>query len=277
MLEQMIAEQSAQLYMQLLERAVKDKYRGHRDYHLMIQSIRSDLPIIGGEIKVQKEDGNGNFYTETYHVTVLDDLGNPLHGVDDLGGQCRKGEIVKKGFLFTCMKCGKNFCREHIEFVDDDSRKPLCSYDRGWFMSQGCYWAYKQKYSVTKIDEKNLNKTSTANLREYLEREKILKEIKELKGDEVSNESHPQLESPSRKSLPPPKKKRGFLARLFSDISSINCGNPYCDKVIPLHDLICPGCRNTITIRNGDAFVCPHCTEPVKQVECTTCGSTNEL
>ena len=109
MFEQMIVEESAKLYMKLLEQAVKDKYRGHRDYHLMIQSIRSDLPIIGGEINVQKEDGNGNFYTETYHVTVLDDLGNPLRGVDDLGGQCRKGEIVKKGFLFTCMKCGKNF------------------------------------------------------------------------------------------------------------------------------------------------------------------------
>jgi len=280
MLEQMIAQESAKLYMQLLEKSVKDKYRGHRDYHLMIQSIRSDLPLIGGEIKVQKEDGNGNFYSETYHVTVLDDLGNPLYGVDDLGGQCRKGEIVKKGFLFSCMKCGRNFCKEHVEFVDNDPNRPLCKYDPGFFVSKGCFYRHWKRYSLNPEHPEhasiNIAKQKLELKRMELEQRKIEKELEQLKSGIVVD-NRPLIGSPAnRKRLPQPKKK-GLLSRLFADVHRISCGNPYCNHSFQLQDIICPGCSNTITIRDGDAFVCPHCNEPVKQVKCPKCGSTNKL
>ena len=254
----------AQLYMELLRQKVKNEYRGHQDYHLMLKAIDSKVPIVGGEIKVQKEDKNGNFYTVTYHVTVKDDLGNFLHSVDDLGGQCMKGEIVKKGYIYTCMECGEPFCRRHVKFVDGNPKKPLCRY--GFLGLEGCYFYYaggRSDGGIAKIKEE------AERLHAEAERAKAQKELEAIeKGQYV-------IEGDQTRVLPQPK-KTGLLDRMIhGSVHSIHCGN--CDRMISFADIICPNCRNCVDINIDAPFNCPVCGEPITQVECPNCEATNKL
>jgi len=56
---------------------------------------------------------HGSRHFKTYYDSVL----------YNLGGQCKRGKIVEKGFLFTFMEDGRSFCRKHMKCVDNDSRK----------------------------------------------------------------------------------------------------------------------------------------------------------
>ena len=256
------------LYMDLLKQKVKDQYRGHQDYHLMLNEIDSRVPIVGGKINVQKEDRHGNFSTVTYNVTVKDDLGNFIQSIDDLGGQCMKGEIVKKGSIFVCSECGGLFCRRHVKFVDNNPQKPLCRY--GFMKREGCYffkWKYYTDGGIKKIQEK----TGIINAEaELVKAQKKLEAIQE--GRIVIGEDE------GLKILPSSKKKTGLLGRLIhGSVYSIHCGNYRCKRMISFADITCPGCRSIITIDVDDSLNCPMCGEPITQVKCPYCEGTNEL
>ena len=250
-------KETLQLYMNLLRQQVRDEYRGHQDYHLMLNSIDSDFPMVGGDIKVQKQNKDGSFYTVTYHVTVKDDLGNFIKSIDDLGGQCMKGEIVKKGFIFTCIHCSKPFCRMHVKFVDDDPRKPLCNY--GFAGMGGCYFSHAKRYSdggINKIQQE------TKRLKVEADYYRAVKELKAVKkGKSAALPSNPNLKN----------------RLLGGGVQGITCGNPSCSKYIELKGIICPNCRNSIEINNGSPLSCPICGEPVTQVECPFCEANNML
>lgn len=275
-LTDMLQDKVARLYFELLTQRVKDQYRGHEDYHLIMDSIRSNFPLVGANVKVQRTDRKGNFYTRSYKVVVKDDLGNFISGVEDIGGQCCKGEIVKKGFIFTCMECGQLFCRRHIKFVDNDPRKPLCNY--GIFGLEGCYKASWRQYSAKYIG-RNYEEADTNVLRETLLRKKLIAEI--AKHDmEIDNiNSSPALSLPpsqERTSLPPPTKKTGLLGRLwYGGVHSVTCGN--CDERISLSDVLCPNCRNVIDLDIDAPLACPICHSPITEVDCPHCQAVNKL
>ena len=273
----MFQDKVAGLYFELLTQRVKDQYRGHEDYQLIMDSIRSDFPLVGANVKVQRQDSKGNFYTRTYKVTVKDDLGNFVSSVEEIGGQCCKGEIVKKGFIFTCMECGQLFCRKHIKFVDNDTKKPLCRYGiLGW---EGCYKASKRNYSVKYIG-RNYEDADTSALREALHRKKIIAEITkhDQEIDSINNpEPTPSL-PPSRERtyLPPPAKKTELLSRfMHGSVHSFSCG--YCQESIWLSDIPCPNCRNLIDLDVDDPLACPICNSPITQVDCPHCQAVNKL
>lgn len=254
-----------QLYMLLLKQKVKDQYRGHEDLHIMLKSIDSDVPIVGGEVTVQKEDRNGNFYTRTYHVTVKDDLGNFINGVDDLGGQCMKGEITKKGFIYQCLECGDLFCRRHVAFVDKDYNKPLCRY--GFMKLEGCYFTHWKEHTdggTSRIRE------ATEHIEALTEYETARRKLEAVKKGQVLLDS----ESGSRLLLP--RKKTGLLGRmLHGSVHSVKCGN--CDWLISFADYKCSNCHNVVDIDIDSPLACPRCGEPVRQVRCPRCEATNEL
>ena len=259
----------SQLYMYLLKHKVKDQYRGHQDYHLMLKAIDSEFPIVGGNIKVQKEDKNGNFSTVTYHVTVKDDLGNFIQSIDDLGGQCMKGEIVKKGYIFTCMECGQPFCRRHVKFVDNDPKKPLCRYGfMGW---EGCHFSHKGGYSdggIAKI------RTETERLEALGDYEQARKKLEAIQKGQLALEG--EAEQQRQPALPPPKKKTGLLGRLLhGSVYSVRCGN--CNEMIAFADIVCPSCRNIIDIDIDSALKCPVCGADITEVDCPRCEATNKL
>lgn len=258
-----ILQETMDLYMQLLRKSVKDKYRGHQDYHLILNSIDPDTPIVGGKITVQKEDRNGNFYTVTYNVTVKDDLGNFIQSIDDLGGQCMKGEIVKKGYVFTCLECGEPFCRRHVKFVDKSYKKPLCRY--GFMGYEGCYARYWKEYTdsgITRI------KTETERLETISQYEIAKKKLDAIqRGQFIGDDSGGRILLP--------RKKTGLLGRaLHGSVQSIRCG--YCNESVSLAGVRCPNCQNFVDI-DVDSSNCPNCREPIREVNCPRCGATNKL
>jgi hypothetical protein len=257
------------LYLELLKQKVKDQYKGHQDYHLILDSIDSRFPMTAGKVNVQKQDRHGNIYTVTYHVKVKDDLGNIIESPDQLGGQCMKGEIVKKGHIFTCMECGELFCRRHVAFVDDDPEKPLCRYGfRKW---EGCYVQHAKKYS-TGVSEHDLTK-----LKKHIEKAKLEAELRAVQAGQIPIEGSPELlgiPGETRKVLPAPQ-KRGLLGGIKP--YSIRCGNPRCERKIKLVDITCPNCRRSITISSGMPLSCPMCGEPITQIECPYCEAVNQL
>jgi phage FluMu protein Com len=255
----------AQLYMLLLKQKVKEKYKGHQDYHLMLNCIDSDVPIVGGEITVQKEDRNGNFYTVTYHITVKDDLGNFIQSVDDLGGQCMKGEIVKKGYVFTCVECGEPFCRRHIKFVDNNYKKALCRYGlMGW---EGCYATHWKQYTDGGIHR----------IREATEHVEALAEFETAKKKlEAVKKGQYLIEGGELKRLPQLRKKTGPLGRfLHGSVQTIRCGN--CNRTISLAGIRCPNCQNIIDIDIDSPLICPLCEGRISQVDCPDCEAVNRL
>lgn len=266
-----IQEELVRLYFDLLSQKVKDQYRGHQDYHLMLDSIDKRFPVVGGKVKVQKEDKNGNFYTVSYNLTVKDDLGNFLHGVEDMGGQCMKGEIVKKGFIFTCMECGEPFCRRHVKFVDRDYKKPLCRY--GFTGRSGCYASYWKEYTDGGIKMIRERTDRLRAIREYTEEEKRLEAVEQ-------GQALPDYREEERKAIspPPPRKKTGALSRfLYGDVHNIKCGNPKCGHRIILNNILCPSCRNVVNLDVDAPLVCPACGNSITQVSCPDCEATNTL
>lgn len=273
-------ENIAELYMQLLERAVKDKFRGHQDMSVMLDSIHEQVPMVGGEINIQKQDREGNFYTQTYHVAVKDDLGNILKSLDDIGGQCRKGEIAKKGSIFTCMECGELFCRKHIKFVDNDVMKPLCRYGlMGW---EGCYTSHARAYSDGGIAgiEKETDKLIALTEREKAEQQ--LKALKQRKKRHrlIGGMSALQPRSPrasQRQSTGTVQRRRTgtFQRFLHGDVYKVKCG--HCGDDIYFADIVCSECRNIISIDIDSALKCPVCGAPVMSVQCRSCEATNTL
>lgn len=274
-----LQDELASLYFELLKQKVKDQYRGHEDYHLMLDSINSRIPIVGGKIQIQKEDQKGNFRTVSYNVTVKDDLGNFIKSIDDLGGQCIKGEIAKKGHIYICLECGELFCRRHVKFVDNNFQKPLCCYGfLGW---SGCYAAAWKRHSVRSVG-RNYENAVTHDLIEIHKRKKLISGITKLDqeiDETVSGKPHQNTISTSMQAnLPPPIKKTSRFDRFIGgSVHSFKCGNPACGKDIYLSNIICPNCRNVINVDIDSPLSCPLCNTPIRQVECEKCGGTNTL
>ena len=267
-----IQDEVTQLYFELLRQKVKDQYRGHQDYHLILGSINSKVPVVGGKVKVQKEDKNGNYYTVTYNVAVKDDLGNFIQSIDDLGGQCVKGEIAKKGYIFTCMECGQTFCRKHIKFVDHNSNKPLCRYGfMGW---EGCYSAHKHRYST------GITRTHKDTLRDQLEAERMITEIAKVRQERENIINSQSIVASSRggNQLPSQSRQPSLMTRLIhGSVQSVQCGNPVCNATITLSGITCPSCRNVIDIGINDPVKCPICSAPIRTVDCPSCQAKIEL
>ena len=274
-----LQEELANLYFELLTQKVKDQYRGHEDYHMMLNAIDSRIPILGGKINIKKEDSKGNFRTVTYNVTVKDDLGNFINSIDDIGGQCIKGEIVKKGSIFICMECGELVCRRHVKFVDRNQQKPLCCYGFvGW---DGCYHSYKKTHSVKRIGN-NYDDAPTQDLEELLKRKSIISDISKLDQEIKQTTSgvapRQTLTASHHNNILAPPKKAGRLSRLmWGSVHSIKCGNPACGKRIWLSNYVCQSCRNVVDLHVDNPLFCPRCNAPVKQVQCPECQATNIL
>jgi len=261
----------SQLYMYLLKQKVKEQYKGHQDYHLILNAIDSNFPMYGGKVTVQKQDKHGNIYTITYNVKVFDDLGNPIEGADDIGGRCLNGEIAKKGSIFRCKKCGNLVCTRHVEFVDDDMEKPLCRY--GFLDMAGCYFLYSRKYSTK--DERELeDKKEIERYKRELEKKKLQAELIQADNEIKAAKENPLISAPG-KTLLPGKKTGSFGRLLHGSVFSFTCGN--CKRRIFLDNIVCSNCRNVINIDIDSALVCPVCRNPINEVQCSNCEAINTL
>lgn len=248
------------LYYDMLKQSVKDQYKGHEDYVVLLDAIHSKVPIVGGKVNIQKEAPDGTITTRSYQIIVKDDLGHILNGPDDIGGQCVKGEIVKKGHIFICMVCGDLFCRRHVKFVDNNPEKPLCHYGfLGW---EGCHFGHAHKYSVG--DQIELER-----LKHEIEKKKLLAELERAETQQYIDVGQ------SQDTLALPKKTGAVKRLIHGNAYFVRCGN--CNEKIWFSNIVCPACRNTISIDVDASLKCPVCGEPIRQVECHSCEGINTL
>jgi len=258
----------AKLFMFLLKQRAKDQYRGHQDYWTILKSIDKNFPMIGCDVTIQKEDKNGNISTVTHHVSVFDDLGNPVHSIDDIGGRCVKGEIGRKGSIHKCKKCKMLFCDNHVEFVDNNPNKPLCRYGfLGW---EGCYTRYAKNYSVTNPEAVGVDvKLAQERLHLREVHSELLKVEEEIQGtqERITNKKSGKLLS---------GKKVSLLDRIRTGgVQTVECGN--CRRSIFLSGIKCSRCYNLVDINVGSARVCPVCGNPIREVDCPDCEAVNDV
>jgi hypothetical protein len=130
------------ILMESMTRELEDKYRGEENISILKTRVGVD-GVIGLDVTVKKRDPrDGSFRIVHYTVPVLDDLGYPLRGADDLGGECVKGELAKKGHIFECMDCNRLWCEKHLRFLGRNKTMPVCYVD-----GEGCFEHYKKFYA----------------------------------------------------------------------------------------------------------------------------------
>jgi hypothetical protein len=128
------------LLHELVDRRLQEFYRGNENIRILKPFIGTDgmIGFVGSIIKTDPRDGS--FRIVEIYLSVLDDLGYPLHNIEDVGGQCVMGEIVKAGHIFRCRDCNRFFCEKHVRFLDRNEEEPLC-----FVKGKGCFQPYKRE------------------------------------------------------------------------------------------------------------------------------------
>jgi hypothetical protein len=270
-----------QLWAEVLRRKIEEDYGGHEDYHQMLEAVDSDIPIYGCDVTIRKKNPRtGQIYTVSYHLGVYDDMGNPMKGLDDVGGKCAvKGEIIKKGYIFTCEKCGENYCRRHIEFVDqgrDLDRVPLCRY--GTMGTSGCHYRYaheywpKHRHKERQIEDLQ-KELEVMQAKTALEHGKADYEESSLRYDEI------EIKKLQLKNLKKELKGPGILTKIFGDTLALPGGAPpitcsECGFSPASHKVTCKSCGTRFTVSGNSLMRCPRpdCREVISEIKCFRCG-----
>ena len=259
------AEGFWQLYGALLKKAIEEQYGGHEDYHVILDAVDSDIPIYSGDVTIRKENPDtGEIYTVTYHVKVWDDMGHVIEGPDDIGGRCALDKkIIAKGYIFTCKRCGKFYCSEHLRFFKgkDDEEVGLCWY--GPSLKSGCFYLYGHDYLPEPIDEKIKRLRKEAEFaRGKTELEKALAAL------EQAERERDEARGPG-----PISRIFGWIFGIFLSSGSTSlcpCGfNP-----VGGYAVTCPRCGRQIRLKAADTKICKHCLETITEIKCARCGRT---
>ena len=252
------AEGFWQLYGALLKKGIEEQYGGHEDYHVMLDAVDSDIPIYSGDVTIRKENPDtGQIYTVTYHVKVWDDMGHVIEGPDDIGGRCFVDKkIIAKGYIFTCKRCGRFYCSEHVRFFKgkDDEEVGLCWY--GPSQKSGCFYLYEHEYLPEPID---------------LKIKRLKKEAQFAHSKREREEARAAFEQAERER----KEARGpsLITRIFKGFaiggsaSLCQCGW----KPVGGYAATCPRCGRQSKFNAEDPKICKFCFEPIKEIPCR-CG-----
>ena len=71
-------------------------------------------------------DENG-LRRETSNEATMDDLGNPIHSQEDVGGICHCGNLAHKDHFFVCGQCGMPLCRRCATMIRGRAYCSWCS------------------------------------------------------------------------------------------------------------------------------------------------------
>jgi DNA-directed RNA polymerase subunit RPC12/RpoP len=242
------------LFIKLLIKDVENRYRGRVNIKQLKTKITSD-GFFGGTVKIiERDPDTGFFYEVEREVVVLDDMGEPIYGPEDIGGQCVKGEIVKRGSLYKCVKCGRRVCPNHVKFLGDDQDKPYC--DVGFI---GCYNRYRKLFNRAEErrqqmyelgEETQLEGTKTTYLGEHLGRRRAEKQVEDYERGIKPSFWDWLIGSPV------PRKP-------------IRC--PHCGWSPSAYSVTCENCGTVFSIRADTSRRCPLCDYVVTEVECFRC------
>jgi hypothetical protein len=238
------------MMMRLLSKEFEDDHRGEETINIIKNSVGRDGVMGIDSIVKERDPVDGSFRMVHYKVPVLDDLGNPMHGAEDLGGECVGGDIVAKGSLFECMECNRLVCKKHVRFLDNNKEKPLC-----YVEGEGCFKRYKKTYEREReLERKRMIIEKEALLADFIERRyAALKSAEQAKAD--------------YKSVNP-----GLFGRLLSFSSSgnpISC--PNCDFSPSYHNVTCRDCGSIFKLRSGSPRLCPKCGTSIREIRCYRC------
>lgn len=242
-----------EIIMQSLTREIEDTYRGVENISILKTHVGID-GLLGLDVTVKKRDPrDGSFRIVHYTVPVLDDLGYPLRGAEDLGGECVLGEIVRKGHIFECMECNRLFCEKHLRFLGRSKAMPVCYVD-----GKGCFGSYKKFYG---------KKRELELTRMLMEEEALIAEAFERRC--ISLKSAEQAKIDHEKNVGP-----GIFRRLltFSSNNRISC--PNCGFKPGYHIVTCRRCGRVSEIRSDSPRVCSECGADMREIPCYRCGKT---
>ena len=239
-----------ELAREVIERRYQEQCRGRENLRILKPYIGIDgvMGFTGSIVKRNPRDGS--FRIVEIELSVLDDLGHPLHNIEDLGGKCwAKGEIVAAGHIHQCMDCNEYFCDRHIRFLDRTRQTPLCFVD-----GKGCFKPYKKV-------QQRMRQTERQRL--LIEEETEL--AMALEGHFLSMKAAEQAKVDYRNS------KNGFLRRLFFRPPGISVRCPICGFSPSCYPVECRSCGEHFELRGSSPRTCPQCGTAVKQVPCYRC------
>ena len=245
------------LFIKLLIKDVESRYRGSVNIRQLKTRITSD-GFFGGTVKIMERDPETGFFHEVEkEVVVLDDMGEPIYGPEDIGGQCVKGEIVKRGSLYKCVKCGRRVCPNHAKFLGDDQDKPYC--DVGFI---GCYNRYRdlfrraeeRRQQIYELgEETQAEAVKTTYLSRFLGRRREEKRV-----EDYERSIKPSFWDWLTGSSVPRKR--------------IKCSNPGCIGWSPPSvSVTCENCGTVFSIRADTSRRCPTCDWVINEIECFRC------
>ena len=172
-----LLQETFEIWMRAVRRSIEDEHRGEESYEHIKTGITPE-GLVGYDGSTKERNPDGSFRMVRRRVRFMDDLGNILLGAEDVAGQCVKGEIVKQGYLFTCIKCHKRVCMKHARFFNGDRDKPLCTV--GWFP---CYDKYKRIHDKNEeLEHKKIITIREAELAEAITwRNRVVRQAEEEK------------------------------------------------------------------------------------------------
>jgi hypothetical protein len=240
-----------EILIESMTRELEDKYRGVENISIVKSRVGLD-GVIGLDVTVKKRDPrDGSFRIVHYTVPVLDDLGYPLCGADDLGGECVMGEIVKKGHIFECEDCNLLFCEKHLRFLGRNKETPL-HYVNG----KGCFQPYKKIYEKKR----------------ELECKRMIVEEEALIADAVERR-YMSVKSAEQAKINYEIARPGFFGKILalsSPNNRIRC--PNCGFRPSYHNVTCQSCGSVSEIRSNSPRICPECGINIREIPCYRCS-----
>jgi hypothetical protein len=239
-----------------LSKEFEDDHRGDETITIIKNSPGIDGVMAIDSIVKERDPADGSFRMVHYKVPVLDDLGNPMHGAEDLGGECVCGNIVAKGSLFECMECNRLVCNNHVRFRNSNKEEPLC-----YVEGKGCFKRYKKTYERERELERKIR---------IIEKEALLAESTERLYALLSSAEQAKIDY---KSFRP-----GLFGRLLNFSSSghpISC--PNCDFSPGYHNVTCRDCGSIFELRSESPRLCPQCGTSIREISCYRCKNNIQV
>ena len=237
-----------EIILQSLTREIEDTYRGVENISILKTHVGIG-GVLGIDATVKERDPrDGSFRMVHYTVPVLDDLGYPLRGAEDLGGECVAGEIVRKDHIFECMDCNRLVCENHVRFLGRNKTMPVC-YVKG----KRCFDRYKNFYE---------KKRELELARMLMEEEALLAEAVERRCASLKS-----VEQAETKSVGP-----GIFRRLLTFTSNNRIRCPSCGFQPSYHRVTCERCGMVSEMRLGSPRVCSQCGTEIREIPCYRCN-----